>query len=78
MKPSKEKYEGKVSIELDRNGLIQIKDVSMSEECKYQEKVAKKKEQKKDEKKDEKSEQKMEIEEEFELVEKTRIETKNL
>lgn len=54
----------------------------MSEECKYQEKVLKKKEKKEEkveEKKDEKEEKKMEIEEEaFDLVDKTRIETKTI
>lgn len=44
MKPKEEKYEGKISFELDKHGLVSIKSVEMSETVNYKEKVAKKKE----------------------------------
>lgn len=38
MKPKQEKYEGKVALELNKNGLVKVKEVSMSQEVSYQEK----------------------------------------
>lgn len=75
MKPRSEKFEGKVSIELDRNGLIQIKEISMSEEVKYQEKVPKQTEKKPEKEGEPKEENK---EPEYDMVEKTRSDVTSL
>lgn len=75
MKPKSEKFEGKISFELNKHGLADVKAVEMIELVKYQEKKPKKKSEKKKEekKKEEKDDQKMEIEEEeFEMVDKTK------
>ena len=70
MHSKEEKFEGKVSIELNKNGLVNIKSVELIEKKTVIEKIPKKKkEQKKKEKKDKKDkkkedDKKMEIEEE--------------
>ena len=62
MESKEERFEGKVSIELNKNGLVKIKAVELIEKKTVIEKIPKKKKEEKDKKK--KDDKKMEIEEE--------------
>lgn len=83
MKPKHEKYEGKVAVELNKNGLVCVKEVSMSQEVKYQEKKLIKKEKKVEEKKEKeesKEDKKPEEKEEdqYEMVDKVKTEVSEI
>ena len=73
MKPKHEKYEGKVALELNKNGLINVKEVTMSQEISYQEKKSKKSDKKETEGSDEADKK-----EEFEMVDKVKTEISDI